>query len=183
MVRARVWALGGLGVLDLLLMSSVRWVVRRDTNRIIDELNVRLRIEIQPFQRTKRQALSDRLLYDPKVQDAAEVHARTHEIPREVVMSTVRRYAHEIVPAFNAYVYFRFGYWLARRIARLLYRVRLAYTDQAGLAAIPRGATVVFVMNHRSNMDYILVAYLAADQTTLSYAVGESERESGPCKR
>ena len=41
---------------------------------------------------------------------------------------------------------------------------------------IPRGSTVVFVMNHRSNMDYILVAYLAADRTALSYAVGEWAR-------
>ena len=31
-------------------------------------------------------------------------------------------------------------------------------------------------MNHRSNMDYILVAYLAADHTALSYAVGEWAR-------
>lgn len=83
--------------------------------------------------------------------DVAEALARTHEMPREVVMSTVRRYAHEIVPAFNAYVYFRFGYWLARHVARLLYWMRLAYADQAGLAAIPRGASVVFVMHHRSN--------------------------------
>jgi glycerol-3-phosphate O-acyltransferase len=134
-----VWA-----VLDLLLMPSVRWVLRRGTKRIIDELNVRLRIEIQPFQRTKRQVLIDRLLDDPKVQDAAEAHARTHEMPREVVTSTVRRYAQEIVPAFNAYVYFRFGYWLARRVARLLYRVRLAHADQAGLAAIPRGASTAY---------------------------------------
>jgi len=41
------------------------------------------------------------------------------------------------------------------------------------LAAINPDSTVVFVMNHRSNMDYILVAFLAAEQTTLSYAVGE----------
>jgi glycerol-3-phosphate O-acyltransferase len=32
---------------------------------------------------------------------------------------------------------------------------------------------VVFVVNHRSNMDYVLVAYLAAERTALSYAVGE----------
>ena len=31
-------------------------------------------------------------------------------------------------------------------------------------------------MNHRSNMDYILAAYLAADQAALSYAVGEWAR-------
>ncbi len=84
--------------------------------------------------------------------------------------------AQEIVPAFNAYVYFRLGYWLSRKVAQLLYRVRLGYADQAGLSAIASDATIVFVMNHRSNMDYILVAYLAADQTALSYAVGEWAR-------
>ena len=31
-------------------------------------------------------------------------------------------------------------------------------------------------MNHRSNMDYVLARYLAADQTALSYAVGEWAR-------
>ena len=31
----------------------------------------------------------------------------------------------------------------------------------------------MFVMNHRSNVDYMLVAYLASRQTTLSYAAGE----------
>ncbi len=163
-----LWAM-----LDRLLMPSVRWFVRRSTNRIIDELNVRLQIGIQPFQRTKRQVLIDRLMYDPKVQAAAEAYARAHEVPHAVVMATVRRYAQEIVPAFNAYVYFRLGYWLSRKAAQLLYRVRLGYADHAGLSAIAPNATIVFVMNHRSNMDYILVAYLAADQTALSYAVGE----------
>ena len=87
-----------------------------------------------------------------------------------------RRYAREIVPAFNAYAYFRFGYWLARNLARSLYRVRLGYSDEPGLAAIPADATVVFLINHRSNMDYILVSYLAAEQAALSYAVGEWAR-------
>ena len=40
-------------------------------------------------------------------------------------------------------------------------------------AGIAPDSTVVFVMNHRSNMDYILVAFLAAEKTALSYAVGE----------
>jgi len=34
----------------------------------------------------------------------------------------------------------------------------------------------VFVMNHRSNMDYVLVTWLAADRSALSYAVGEWAR-------
>jgi glycerol-3-phosphate O-acyltransferase len=54
--------------------------------------------------------------------------------------------------------------------------VRLGFTDEEGLAKVAPGATVVFLMNHRSNMDYILVGYLAADRTALSYAVGEWAR-------
>ena len=88
----------------------------------------------------------------------------------------VARDAAEIVPAFNAWVYFRAGYAVARALARSLYRVRLGSADDAGLAAIPDGSTVVFVMNHRSNMDYILLSYLAAERTALSYAVGEWAR-------
>ena len=80
------------------------------------------------------------------------------------------------MPAFNAYVYFRIGYWLARNVARSLYRVRLGYEDEEGLAAIPPRATVVFLINHRSNMDYVLVSYLAAEKAALSYAVGEWAR-------
>ena len=93
-----------------------------------------------------------------------------------MVAQRIARYAREIVPAFNAYLYFRLGYKLARAVARFLYRVRLASSDEAGLRAIAPGSTVVFLMNHRSNMDYVLVAYLAADRTALSYAVGEWAR-------
>jgi glycerol-3-phosphate O-acyltransferase len=162
--------------LDRLLVPSVRWYLRRRVNRVIDELNTQLRIAIQPFQRTRRRVLVDRLLFDPKVVEAVEIYAREQNVPHQVVMARVERYAKEIVPAFNAYFYFRLGTWLSRRVARLLYRVRLGSADEAALAGIPPGAAVVFLMNHRSNMDYILVAYLAASRTALSYAVGEWAR-------
>jgi glycerol-3-phosphate O-acyltransferase len=59
----------------------------------------------------------------------------------------------------------------------MLYRVRIGHFDEVALARIPDNATVVFVMNHRSNMDYVLVTYLAAQRSaTLSYAVGEWAR-------
>jgi glycerol-3-phosphate O-acyltransferase len=120
--------------------------------------------------------LIDRLLYDEKVQQAAAAVAREQNMPRELVMARISSYAREIVPAFNAYFYFRVGYWLGRKIAQSLYRVRVGYTDTEGLARVAPNATVVFVMNHRSNMDYILAAYLVADQAALSYAVGEWAR-------
>ncbi len=162
--------------LDRFLIPSVRWFLRRRVNRVIDDLNSRLHLRIQPFKLTKRQVLIDRLTFDPKVIAAAEAWARETGTPREVAMEEAGRHAREIVPAFNAYIYFRIGYWLARRCARLLYRVRLGYSDDVGLSAIDADASVVFIMNHRSNMDYVLVAYLAASRAALSYAVGEWAR-------
>lgn len=162
--------------LERLMVPSVRWFFRQRTNRVIEELNTRLPIEIPHFKLTRRQVLIDRLLYDARVQEAAAAFARERGMPREVAMARVERYAREIVPSFNAYLYFRVGYWAARRVARLLYRVRLGWSDEAGLKGIEKGATVVFVMNHRSNMDYVLVGYLAASRAALSYAVGEWAR-------
>lgn len=161
---------------DKLLVPALRWFVSSRANRVLDEIGARLKIRIRPFQRTRRQALIHRLTTDPLVQQAAERHAAERRMPETEAFALVERYAREIVPAFNAYLYFRIGYWLGRRISRALYRVRLGYVDAVGLAHIDPDATVVFVMNHRSNMDYVLAAYLAADQAALSYAVGEWAR-------
>jgi glycerol-3-phosphate O-acyltransferase len=177
-----IWAIVLVGLLaawaalERLFIPSVRWYLRRRVNRVIDELNDRLQLRIEPFRLTRRAVLIDRLTYDPEVIRAAEAEAEESGKPREAVVQEIARYAREIVPSFNAYAYFRIGYWLARQIARSLYRVRLGYTDRERLARVPENASVVFVMNHRSNMDYVLVGYLAASTAALSYAVGEWAR-------
>ncbi|HEX6155792.1 MAG TPA: 1-acyl-sn-glycerol-3-phosphate acyltransferase [Burkholderiales bacterium] len=158
------------------LIPALRWMVTQPADRVIDKVSTHLRIGIRPFQRTRRQALIHRLLTDPKVQEAAEQFSREHRQPLPRVLRLVEAYAREIVPAFNAYLYFRVGYWIGRGVARLLYRVRIGYVDSAGLERIDPNATVVCVMNHRSNMDYVLAGFLAADQAALSYAVGEWAR-------
>jgi glycerol-3-phosphate O-acyltransferase len=168
--------LAALAAVDRFLLPGARWFVRRRVRIVMEEIGKRLHLEIRPFTLTKRQVLVDRLVYDPKVLESAGDLAREKGVPREVVMADVRKYAGEIVPAFNAYVYFRVGYWLARRAARALYRVRAGFADEEGLSRVDPKSSVVFVMNHRSNMDYILVAYLAATRTALSYAVGEWAR-------
>ena len=169
-------ALAAWALFEHALMPFLRWAAMRPANQVIDEVGKRLRIGIRPFQRTRRQALIHRLLTDPKVQQAAEEFARRNNVPLQTAMQIVERYARETVPAFNAYLYFRIGYWIGKRVAQLLYRVRLGYVDSENLAKVESDATVVFVMNHRSNMDYVLAGYLAADQTALSYAVGEWAR-------
>ena len=182
---ARAAALGSLrswgalalwATLDRIFMPGARWFLRRRLNRMIDEVNTRLELQIPAFQQTRRRVLIDQLSYDPQVMEAIDAEAQATGTPREVLSRQVERYAREIVPSFNAYAYFRIGYHIARRAVESLYRVRLGYADDEALARIEPGASVVFVMNHRSNMDYVIVAYMAAHRSALSYAVGEWAR-------
>ncbi|MEM6461022.1 MAG: 1-acyl-sn-glycerol-3-phosphate acyltransferase [Pseudomonadota bacterium] len=181
-VELPVWLVALAGILavialvDRLLTPAVRWLLHRRVNRAIDELNNRLQLKIRPFGTTGRRIVIDRVAHDPEVLLAAEQHAKAEGMPVEVAIDEAERYAREIVPAFNAYIYFRIGARLARWLARSLYKVRLGYSDADALAGVPPDASVVFVMNHRSNMDYVLVTYLASASTALSYAVGEWAR-------
>ncbi|MFT5657986.1 MAG: glycerol-3-phosphate O-acyltransferase [Gammaproteobacteria bacterium] len=163
-------------ILDRFLLPGFRWYLRRRVNRVIEEVNTRLEIEIRPFQLTRKQALVEQLVYDDKVVQAIKEYATEHKMPKQLVKAKVLRYANEIAPSFNAYLYFRFGYWLSKSIGRLLYRVRVGFYDDGELKKIDQDSSVVFVMNHRSNLDYILVSFLAAEKTALSYAVGEWAR-------
>jgi len=163
-------------ILDRLLMPGLRWYLHRRVNKVIDEVSNRLDIEIRPFQLTRRQSLIDQLVFDEPVIEAIKNYAEENKIPVAAAQLKARQYASEIVPAFNAYIYFRVGYWLAQKFARLIYRIRVGFFDDDALKKIPSGASVVFVMNHRSNMDYILTSFLVAEKTALSYAVGEWAR-------
>ena len=158
------------------LTPSVRWFFRRRVNEVIDEINTRLNIEIPSFKLTRREVVIDRLFHDPVIQRAAQNWRNETNASEEETKSKVDRYAREIVPSFNAYLYFRLGYRCAKGFVKFLYRVRLGYSDSQSLASVNPKSSVVFVMNHRSNMDYILVAFLAAERTALSYAVGEWAR-------
>ena len=181
-VALPIWAFlilagfAGWAVLVLLLVPSMRWFFRRRINTVLQQISGRLSIELPSFKLTRRQVLIDRLFHDPKVQAAAATHASASKESLSATWHRVDRYAREIVPSFNAYIYYRIGYALARAVARALYRVRVGFVDDEALSRIDRRSTIIFVMNHRSNMDYLLVAFLAAERTTLSFAVGEWAR-------
>jgi glycerol-3-phosphate O-acyltransferase len=169
-------AFAAIAFLDRLLMPSVRWYLRRRFNRAIQRLNEHLQLEIQPFKLTQRRVMIDRLAHDPKVMEAVTGQARADGVPPEVLAEQARRYAREIVPSFSVFAYFGFAIRLSRFLSQALYRVRVGFIDESALKGVDPSATVVFVMNHRSNMDYILVTYLAAERSALSYAVGEWAR-------
>lgn len=165
-----------LAALDHLLLPSARWVMRRRLNRAIDELNTRLKLRIQPFKLAKRQSLIDQLVFDPEVLGEIEQYAKNNAVTRAVAQDVARHYAREIVPSFSAYAYFGVGARLARWISTVFYRVRLGYMDADALKTVDPDSAVIFVINHRSNMDYVLVTYMASTSSALSYAVGEWAR-------
>ena len=158
------------------LFPSVRWFLRRRLERAVEELNKRLKRPIQPFKLARRMDTIRRLIYDPEVAQAIADHARDNNIRPDVAFQKAERYAREIVPGFSAFTYFGFAIRAARILSQSLYRVRLVHANDPALEAIPEDATVVFVMNHRSNMDYVLVTWLVAERSALAYAVGEWAR-------
>jgi len=158
------------------LFPSVRWFFRKRAERLVARLNQRLQRPIEPFKLARRYDMIQRLIYDPKVAEAIAEHARVEHIPENYAFARARRYAREIVPAFSASAYYGPALRIARWLCRSLYKVHLDDSDGAALASIDKDAAVIFVMNHRSNMDYVLVTYLIADRSALSYAVGEWAR-------
>ena len=155
-------------------MPSVRWFFRSRANEVIDQVNDRLAIQLPQFTLTKRKELAGRLTYDPKVLSTIDEEARSSGVPRDVLLEQVEGFAREIIPTFNAYVYFRLGIALSTRLTDALYNVRLGYVDQKNLLKLNRSEdSIVFVMNHRSNMDYVLLGHIARDYVALSFAVGE----------
>ena len=111
-------ALAGWSILVLLLAPGMRWYLRRRLNRVIARVNSTLAMELPSFKLTRRQTLIDRLCNDPKVQAAATEHAASSGEALAQVVHRIDRYAREIVPSFNAYLYFRIGYWIAKNISR-----------------------------------------------------------------
>ena len=157
------------------LLPSVRWFFRRRVERAVARLNQRLDRPIDLFKLAERQDRIARLIYDASVLEAVSEHAAANGMPGSVALEQARRYAREIVPGFSTTLYFGVAIRLARGLSRALYRVRFGRIDIA-LRQIDPKATVIFVMNHRSNMDYVLVTWLVAGRASISYAVGEWAR-------
>jgi len=147
------------------------WLGRRAL-RTIHKFRARLaRYHLQQRSVAKAALAADRV-----VQAAMIRHAREHGVTEADVRRRVDRYIDEIVPQLNVLSYYKIGYNFAKIILNLLYRVTVDYQDEAALERIPKQDVVVYLMNHRSNVDYVVVAYVLAYGAHVSYAVGEWAR-------
>ena len=131
---------------------------------------------VDRFKLASRSHVRDLLLGDDVIAAAVEGHARERGIAEAEAWARVRAYIREIVPFFNAVAYFHVGYHVAGWLLRLFYKVSVDFAEPRDVAPLPRDAVLLYVMNHRSNADYVLVSYALAGRVAISYAVGEWAR-------
>lgn len=165
----------------LLLVPAIlavlfRRPLQRRLNRIASRAVLRNRARVDRFKLLSRRSVRDRLLADAAIADAVREHARESGASETEGWRKVDAYVREIVPFFSIIAYYEIGFRVSRWLLGLLYKVTVEHEDAAALRRLPRDAVVVYLMNHRSNADYVLVGYALAGQVAISYAVGEWAR-------
>lgn len=166
------WALVGIPVAAVVLWRVARGVGRRSARRAL----IRFHPRVDRYKLTRKRVIVEALLADPEIAEAVARHvAETGETPA-VAWRRVRTYLDEIVPFFSVLAYYRFGYVASRILLNLFYKVSVDYERADPFRGVPRDGIVIYLMNHRSNADYVLVSYALAGDVSLSYAVGEWAR-------
>jgi glycerol-3-phosphate O-acyltransferase len=136
----------------------------------------RFRTRIARYKLQERRLAMATLRAHPAVAAAVRAHAAEHRLAEPAVWRRVDAYLDEIVPHFNILSYYKIGYNIAKVLVNLLYKVSVDHEDETALERIPKKDVVVYLMNHRSNADYVVVAYVLAYGVHVSYAVGEWAR-------
>lgn len=131
---------------------------------------------IDRYKLTSRPIIRALLLENEAIARAVRVHAKENGITEAETWKKVEAYIDEIVPFFSILAYYRFGYFVSRALLNTLYKVSADQHGSAGASSLPKDAVVVYLMNHRSNADYLLVGYVLTGKVAISYAVGEWAR-------
>lgn len=186
-LAALVFTLGAVALLWRLVRRPLRKALRRALRPVLTRTARRtlwrFRARVDRFKLIRHRDVRDALVADPTLRRTLADTAEQDEdpdlrfIPSDVE-ARVDHYLREIIPRFSVLSYFRIGYVLARLVVRALYFVDVDPADMDRLSALlkDRNRTVLFLINHRSNMDFVLLALVFAQRVALSYAVGEWAR-------
>ncbi len=135
------------------------------------------RIRVDRFKLKRRHAEIELEVFGSReIVEAVQNYARDHHVSIEQATRQAKAYLREIVPKFNLLAYYRIGAPIARAIMHFLYRVVVERKPIRDFTERRKGAAVVYVINHRSNADYVLVAHMLFKFISLSYAIGEWAR-------
>ena len=163
-----------LSIAAVSLAALVVW--RRWTRTAALRAMLRFRARVDRFKLTSKRYITDALLADEAIAAAVKAHADEHRHSTAKTWLRVQLYIREIVPAFNLLMYYQFGYALSKASLNLFYKTTVKVRDPAAFQRLPRESIVIYLMNHRSNADYVLTTYALAGQVAISYAVGEWAR-------
>ena len=136
----------------------------------------RFRARVDRYKLTRKRHIVDALLADAEIAAAVARHAAEHGTNLAATWRRVRTYLDEIVPFFSILAYYQVGHALSKALLTLFYKVTVDYEREDPFRDLPRDSVVIYLMNHRSNADYVLVAYALMGNVSLSYAVGEWAR-------
>ena len=167
-----LWILGAI----LLAIVATIIIVRVRGTRIALRALHRSRSRIDRFKLTKKPFIRQTLLADEAIAEAVREHAAENNIDEGKAWDRVEEYIDEIVPFFNILTYYKIGLVVSRMLLNFFYKVSAEYAGRTAQGTLPRDAIVIYLMNHRSNADYVLVGYVLSGQVAISYAVGEWAR-------
>lgn len=128
------------------------------------------------FKLTKKAHIRQTLLADDEIALAVKEHSAESSTDELASWRRVEAYIDEIVPFFSILAYYKIGFVVSRAVLNFFYKVSAEYAVEKTRQQVPRDAIVVYLMNHRSNADYVLVGYVLSGRVAISYAVGEWAR-------
>lgn len=129
---------------------------------------------VDRFKLTRKSFIRETLLSDEVIISAVKAHAAEFGMPEAQTWKRVESYIDEIVPFFNILTYYKLGLVVSRTLLNFFYKVSAEFAG--GPTQLPKHSIVIYLMNHRSNADYVLVGYVLSGQVAISYAVGEWAR-------
>ncbi len=160
----------------LVLARVFRRPISRYGNRMAVRARRRYKGRLDRFKLLGRKHVRSLLLADPVIATAVHDHVASSATDEATAWQMVDTYVREIVPFFNIIAYYEVGFRLSRFLLKFFYNVTVEYEEQSTVDRLPKDAVVVYLMNHRSNADYVLVGYALSGQVAISYAVGEWAR-------
>lgn len=166
--------LSGLGGFVVLVVGAA--LARRFANRSAARALLRHRARVDRFKLASRQHVRAELLADPVIAASVREHAVEMGVTEAAARARVHEYVEEIVPFFNVIAYFQIGYRVSRAVLNFFYKVTVEFEEREAIQRLPKNAVLLYLMNHRSNADYVLVGYALSGQVAISYAVGEWAR-------
>jgi glycerol-3-phosphate O-acyltransferase len=128
------------------------------------------------FKLTKKELIRQTLLADEAIGVAVTEHSLETGVDEATSWRRVEVYIDEIVPFFNILTYYKIGLVVSRALLSFFYKVSAEFASGTAPRELPDDAIVIYLMNHRSNADYVLVGYVLSGQVAISYAVGEWAR-------